>query len=67
MRILLIKPNMGLVGGRPYLDRGRMEPLTFAVLAGFTPGVGIKLLADPKTNKTTKVRVFKSSGDEIKA
>ena len=29
--------------------------------------VGIKLLADPKTNKTTKVRVFKSSGDEIKA
>jgi radical SAM superfamily enzyme YgiQ (UPF0313 family) len=37
LRILLIKPNMGLVGGRPYLDRGRMEPLTFAVLAGFTP------------------------------
>jgi len=32
-----VKPNMGLVEGRPYLDRGRMEPLTFAVLAGFTP------------------------------
>ena len=29
--------------------------------------VGIKLLADPKTNKTTRVRVFKSSGAEIKA
>ena len=29
--------------------------------------VGIKLLVDPKTNKTTRVRVFKSSGDEIKA
>src|SRR3978361_2164133 len=29
--------------------------------------VGIKLLADPKTSKTTKVRVFKSSGEEIKA
>ncbi|MBN2359815.1 MAG: B12-binding domain-containing radical SAM protein [Deltaproteobacteria bacterium] len=37
MRILFVKPNMGLVDGRPYHDRGRMEPLTFAVLAGFTP------------------------------
>jgi radical SAM superfamily enzyme YgiQ (UPF0313 family) len=37
MRILFVKPNMGLVNGRPYDDRGRMEPLTFAVLAGFTP------------------------------
>lgn len=37
MRILFIKPNMGLVNGRPYDDRGRMEPLTFAALAGFTP------------------------------
>ncbi len=37
MRILFIKPNMGLVRGRPYHDRGRMEPHTFAVLAGFTP------------------------------
>jgi radical SAM superfamily enzyme YgiQ (UPF0313 family) len=37
MRILFVKPNMGLVDGKPYLDRGRMEPLTFAVLAGFTP------------------------------
>lgn len=37
MRILFVKPNMGLVAGRPYHDRGRMEPLTFGVLAGFTP------------------------------
>lgn len=37
MKILFIKPNMGLVQGRPYDDRGRMEPHTFAVLAGFTP------------------------------
>jgi len=37
MRILLVKPNMGLVRGRPYRDRGRMEPLTLGVLAGFTP------------------------------
>jgi len=37
MRILFVKPNMGLVDGRPYHDHGRMEPLTFAVLAGCTP------------------------------
>jgi radical SAM superfamily enzyme YgiQ (UPF0313 family) len=37
MRILFVKPNMGLVNGRPYHDRGRMEPLTFAVLKGLTP------------------------------
>ncbi len=37
MRILLVKPNMGLVDGRPYDDRGRMEPLSLAVLAGMTP------------------------------
>lgn len=36
-RILFIKPNMGLVNGLPYLDRGRMEPLTFAVLKSLTP------------------------------
>ncbi|MBF0410640.1 MAG: B12-binding domain-containing radical SAM protein [Candidatus Riflebacteria bacterium] len=34
MRVVFIKPNMGLVYGKPYYDRGRMEPLTFAVLAG---------------------------------
>jgi radical SAM superfamily enzyme YgiQ (UPF0313 family) len=37
MRIAFIKPNMGLVNGSPYFDNGRMEPLTFAVLAGLTP------------------------------
>lgn len=37
MKIVFIKPNMGLVKGRPYYDRGRMEPLTFAVLKGLTP------------------------------
>jgi radical SAM superfamily enzyme YgiQ (UPF0313 family) len=37
MRILFVKPNMGLVNGRPYNDRARMEPLMFAVLAAFTP------------------------------
>lgn len=38
MKVTFIKPNMGLVNGRPYHDRGRMEPLTFAVLAGLLPG-----------------------------
>ncbi len=37
MKITFIKPNMGLVNGKPYYDRGRMEPLTFAVLKGLTP------------------------------
>ncbi len=42
-----MKPNMGLVDGRPYLDKGRMEPLTFAVLAGFTPpGDEVRLCDD---------------------
>ena len=36
-------------------------------VGGKADRVGIKLLADPKTNKTTRVRVFKSSGAEIKA
>lgn len=47
MRILFVKPNMGLVKGRPYHDRGRMEPLTFAVLAGHTPpGHEVRLCDD---------------------
>ena len=37
MKITFIKPNMGLVRGQPYDDKGRMEPLTLAVLAGLTP------------------------------
>ena len=39
----------------------------FNATTGKADRVGIKLLADPKTNKTTKVRVFRSSGAEIKA
>ncbi len=47
MRILFVKPNMGLVRGEPYHDRGRMEPLTFAVLAGVTPpGHEVALIDD---------------------
>ena len=39
----------------------------FNAATGKADRVGIKLLADPNTNKTTKVRVFRSSGEEIKA
>lgn len=48
MRILFIKPNMGLVQGVPYLDRGRMEPFTFAVLGGFTPPGHVVHLCDDR-------------------
>ena len=37
MRITLIKPNMGRKGGSPYVDEGRMEPLTLGILAALTP------------------------------
>ena len=37
MKITFIKPNMGMVKDHPYLDMGRMEPFTFAVLKGLTP------------------------------
>ena len=48
MHLTLIKPNMGLlVGGRRYVDTGRMEPLQLGVLAGMTPpSVGISLFDD---------------------
>ena len=48
MRITFIKPNMGLVNGRPYSDRGKMEPLTFAILAGITPQEHETLLYDDR-------------------
>jgi radical SAM superfamily enzyme YgiQ (UPF0313 family) len=48
MKITFIKPNMGLVQGQPYLDRGRMEPLTFAVLSGMTPPQHERVLYDDR-------------------
>jgi len=35
--------------------------------AGKGDRVGIKVAQDPKTSKVTRTRVFKSSGQEIKA
>lgn len=37
MKLSLIKPNMGRLGQRRYVDSGRMEPLQLGVLAALTP------------------------------
>ena len=37
MKLTLIKPNMGRLGDRRYVDSGRMEPLQLGVLAALTP------------------------------
>ena len=66
-----VKPNpmKGTTGG--VVDKTmsiyQSNVAIFNAATGKADRVGIKLLADPKTNKTTRVRVFKSSGDEIKA
>ena len=47
MRITLIKPNMGRLGAKKYVDSGRMEPLQLGVLAGLTPSwIDVKLYDD---------------------
>jgi large subunit ribosomal protein L24 len=38
----------------------------FNASTGKADRVGIKLGTDPKTNKVTRTRIYKSSGDEIK-
>ena len=66
-----VKPNpmKGTTGG--VVDK--TMPIHQSNVAIFNPAtgkadrVGIKLGTDPKTNKVTRTRVFKSSGDEIKA
>ncbi len=66
-----VKPNpmKGTTGGvvDKTLSIHQSNVAIFNAVTGKADRVGIKLLADPKTNKTTKVRVFKSSGEEIKA
>lgn len=65
------KPNpmKGITGGviDKTLSIHQSNVAIFNAATGKADRVGIKLLADEKTNKTTKVRVFKSSGAEIKA
>ncbi len=37
MKLTLIKPNLGRMNDRRYIDEGRMEPLQLGVLAALTP------------------------------
>jgi large subunit ribosomal protein L24 len=66
-----VKPNpmKGTTGGvvDKTLSIHQSNVAIFNAATAKADRVGIKLLVDPKTNKTTRVRVFKSSGDEIKA
>ena len=66
-----VKPNpmKGATGGvvDKTMSIHQSNVAIFNAATGKADRVGIKMLADPKTNKATKVRVFKSSGDEIKA
>ncbi|MEO6659227.1 MAG: 50S ribosomal protein L24 [Burkholderiaceae bacterium] len=66
-----VKPNpmKGTTGGvvDKTMSIHQSNVAIFNGATGKADRVGIKLLADTKTNKTTKVRVFRSSGDEIKA
>ena len=66
-----VKPNpmKGTTGGvvDKTMSIHQSNVAIFNAATGKADRVGIKMLADPKTNKTTKVRVFKSSGAEIKA
>ena len=66
-----VKPNpmKGTTGGvvDKTLSIHQSNVAIFNAATAKADRVGIKLLVDPKTNKTTRVRVFKSTGDEIKA
>jgi large subunit ribosomal protein L24 len=66
-----VKPNpmKGTTGGvvDKTLSIHQSNVAIFNAATAKADRVGIKLLVDPKTNKTTRVRVFKSSGAEIKA
>ena len=66
-----VKPNpmKGATGGvvDKTLSIHQSNIAIFNAATGKADRVGIKLLVDAKTNKTTKIRVFKSSGAEIKA
>ena len=47
MKLTLIKPNIGKMEDRLYVDEGRMEPLQLGVIAGLTPrDVDIELIDD---------------------
>ena len=66
-----VKPNpmKGTTGGvvDKTMSIHQSNVAIFNAATGKADRVGIKLGADAKTNKITRVRVFKSSGEEIKA
>ena len=66
-----VKPNpmKGITGGviDKTLSIHQSNVAIFNAATGKADRVGIKLGTDAKTNKVTRVRVFKSSGAEIKA
>ena len=37
MKITFLRPNIGRLANGPYIDEGRMEPLTLGVVAAYTP------------------------------
>jgi large subunit ribosomal protein L24 len=66
-----VKPNpmKGTTGGvvDKTLSIHQSNVAIFNAATGKADRVGVKVSADPKTNKPVRVRVFKSSGEEIKA
>ena len=66
-----VKPNpmKGATGGvvDKTMSIHQSNVAIFNAATGKADRVGIKLGTDAKKNKITRVRVFKSSGDEIKA
>ncbi|MDP9044328.1 MAG: 50S ribosomal protein L24 [Pseudomonadota bacterium] len=66
-----VKPNpmKGTTGGvvDKTLSIHQSNVAIFNAATGKADRVGIKLNTDSKTQKVTRVRVFRSSGDEIKA
>jgi radical SAM superfamily enzyme YgiQ (UPF0313 family) len=47
VQVTLIKPTLGRLADRPFVDEARMEPLQLGVIAGLTPpGVDIRLFDD---------------------
>ncbi len=38
MKVTFLRPNIGRLEHGPYIDEGRMEPLTLGVIAAYTPG-----------------------------
>jgi large subunit ribosomal protein L24 len=66
-----VKPNpmKGTTGGvvDKTLSIHQSNVAIYNAATGKADRVGVKLVSDAKTNKTSRVRVFRSSGEEIKA